>query len=91
LTNTGISSARLNWRNSTTAKSGFFDVKGVTIPMVVTVFAKEIYAAPRTWAERAYPKMIYYNKHDVGTHFAAWEQPNLLSEDLRVGFRSLRT
>jgi len=59
--------------------------------MVVTVFAKEIYAAPRTWAERAYPKMIYYNKHDVGTHFAAWEQPNLLSEDLRVGFRSLRT
>jgi hypothetical protein len=58
--------------------------------MVVTVFPDEIYAAPRSWAERAYPKMIYYNKHDKGTHFAAWEQPQYLTEDLRTGFRSLR-
>jgi pimeloyl-ACP methyl ester carboxylesterase len=91
LTNTAISSARLYWDNRVTSKGGgFFDVKGVTLPMVVTVFPDEIYAAPRSWAERAYPKMIYYNRHDKGGHFAAWEQPQLLSEDLRAGFRPLR-
>ena len=91
LTNTAISSARLYWDNRVTSKGGgFFDVKGVTLPMVVTVFPDEIYAAPRSWAERAYPKMIYYNRHDKGGHFAAWEQPQMLSEDLRVGFRPLR-
>jgi hypothetical protein len=58
--------------------------------VVVTVFVDEIYAAPRSWAERAYPKMIYYSRHEKGTHFAAWEQPQLLSEDLRAGFRPLR-
>ena len=90
MTNTAVSSARLYWDNNVTSKAGFFDVKGVSLPMVVTVFPDEIYAAPRSWAERAYPKMIYYNRHDKGGHFAAWEQPQLLSEDLRVGFRPLR-
>ena len=71
-------------------KGGFFDARGVAIPVAVTVFAHEIYAAPRSWAERAYPKMIYYSRHEKGTHFAAWEQPQLLSEDLRTGFRPLR-
>jgi hypothetical protein len=63
----------------------------VSIPVVVTVFPDEIYAAPRSWAARAYPKMIYYVRHDKGGHFAAWEQPQLLTDDLRVGFRTLRT
>ena len=92
LTNTAISSARLYWdTRQLPAKGGFFDTRGVKLPMVVTVFANEIYAAPKSWAQRAYPKMIYYNRHDKGTHFAAWEQPALLSEDLRVGFRPLRS
>jgi pimeloyl-ACP methyl ester carboxylesterase len=86
LTNTGVSSARLYWEN----KGGFFTVKGVKVPVAVSVFPEEIYQAPRSWAERAYPKLIYYNKHDKGGHFAAWEQPKLLSEDVRAGFRSLR-
>jgi pimeloyl-ACP methyl ester carboxylesterase len=91
LTNTAISSGRLYWTTrQLPGPGGFFDARGVALPMVVTVFANEIYAPPRTWAERAYPKMIYYNNHDKGTHFAAWEQPQLLSEDLRVGFRPLR-
>ena len=91
LTNTAISSARLYWdTRQLPGAGGFFDVRGVNLPMVVTVFADEIYAAPRSWAERAYPKMIYYNHHAKGTHFAAWEQPQPLSEDLRVGFRQLR-
>jgi pimeloyl-ACP methyl ester carboxylesterase len=91
LTNTGISSGRLYWdTRQLPGAGGFFDVRGVALPMVVTVFANEIYAAPRSWAERAYPKMIYYVRHEKGTHFAAWEQPQLLSEDLRVGFRPLR-
>jgi hypothetical protein len=90
LTNTAISSARLYWDNAITSKAGFFDVKGVTLPMVVTVFPDEIYAAPRSWAERAYPNMMYYSRHDKGGHFAAWEQPQYLTEDLRVGFRPLR-
>jgi pimeloyl-ACP methyl ester carboxylesterase len=92
LTNTAISSARLYWDTAQLpATGGFFDVRGVALPVVVTVFPNEIYAAPRNWAERAYPKLIYYVKHDKGGHFAAWEQPQLLTEDLRVGFRTLRS
>jgi pimeloyl-ACP methyl ester carboxylesterase len=89
LTNTAISSARLYWEN----KLPFFSVKNVSprIPVAVSVFPDEIYAAPRTWAERAYPKLIYYNKVDKGGHFAAWEQPQLFSEEVRAGFRSLRS
>jgi pimeloyl-ACP methyl ester carboxylesterase len=91
LTNTAISSARLYWdTRQLPATGGFFDARGVAIPVAVTVFAEEIYAAPRSWAERAYPKMIFYSWHDKGSHFAAWEQPRLLTEDLREGFRSLR-
>jgi pimeloyl-ACP methyl ester carboxylesterase len=86
LTETAISSARLYWEN----KLAFFDVKNVTIPVAVSVFPDEIYAAPRSWAERAYPKLIHYNKLDVGGHFAAWEQPELFSAELRTAFRSLR-
>jgi pimeloyl-ACP methyl ester carboxylesterase len=90
LTNTAVSSARLYWDNNRSSKAGFFDVRGVKLPMVVTVFPDEIYAAPRTWAERAYTNMTYYKRHDKGGHFAAWEQPEYLSDDLRVGFRPLR-
>jgi len=91
LTNTAISSGRLYWdTRQLPAAGGFFDARGVAIPVVVTVFPDEIYAAPRSWAERAYSKMIYFVRHDRGTHFAAWEQPQLLVEDLRVGFRPLR-
>jgi pimeloyl-ACP methyl ester carboxylesterase len=90
LTNTAISSARLYWDNRETAKTGFFDVKNVAIPVAVSVFPDEIYAAPRTWAERAYPKLIHYNKLDKGGHFAAWEQPGPFVEELRAGFRPLR-
>ncbi len=87
LTNTGISSARLYWENKF---ASFFGVKGVSIPVAVSVFPDELYPAPRSWAERAYPKLIYYNKLDKGGHFAAWEQPELLVGELRAGFRSLR-
>ncbi|HEV7778712.1 MAG TPA: epoxide hydrolase [Luteibacter sp.] len=87
LTNTGISSGRLYWEN----KLGFFDVKGVSIPVAVSVFPDELYPAPRSWAERAFPKLIHYNRLDKGGHFAAWEQPALFTEELRAGFRSLRT
>jgi pimeloyl-ACP methyl ester carboxylesterase len=86
LTNTAISSARLYWEN----KLAFFDVKGITIPVAVSVFPDEIYAAPRSWTERAYPKLIHYNKLDRGGHFAAWEQPQLFIEEVRTGLRSLR-
>jgi pimeloyl-ACP methyl ester carboxylesterase len=86
LTNTAISSARIYWEN----KFGFFDVKNVTIPVAVSAFPDELYQAPRSWAERAYPKLIYYNKLDKGGHFPAWEQPQLLSEEVRAAFRSLR-
>jgi pimeloyl-ACP methyl ester carboxylesterase len=86
LTNTAISSARLYWEN----KLSFFDVKGVSIPVAVSVFPDEIYAAPRSWTERAYPKLIHYNKLDRGGHFAAWEQPQLFIEEVRTGLRSLR-
>ena len=90
LTNTAISSARLYWDNAITSRSGFFDVKHVTIPVAVSVFPDEIYPAPRSWAERAYPKLIHYNKLDRGGHFAAWEQPALFTEELRTSFRTLR-
>ncbi len=86
LTNTGISSARLYWEN----KFPFFDFKNVTIPVAVSVFPGEFYQAPRSWAERAYPKLIHYNKLPVGGHFPAWEQPKLFVEELRAGFESLR-
>ena len=86
LTNTAVSSARLYWES----KLAFFAPKNVPIPAAVSVFPDEIYAAPRSWAERAYPKLILYSKHDKGTHFAAWEQPQYLVEDLRAAFRSLR-
>jgi len=87
-TNTAISSGRLYWENRNAP--GFFDVRNVQLPVAVSAFANEIYQAPQTWAQRAYPKLVYYKKHDVGTHFAAWEQTELFSEDVRAGFRSLR-
>ena len=86
LTNTGVSAARLYWEY----KGGFFNVKGVKIPVAVTVFPGEQYQAPRSWTERAYPKLIYYNRVDKGGHFAAWEQPLLFAAELRAAFRSLR-
>jgi pimeloyl-ACP methyl ester carboxylesterase len=90
VTNTAVSSARLYWDNSITAKAGFFDVKNVTIPVAVSAFPDEIYTAPQSWAKRAYPKLIHYNKLEKGGHFAAWEQPQLFVAELRTGFRSLR-
>ena len=91
LTNTAVSSARLYWDTALISTGGgFFDVRGVAIPVAVSAFPDEIYAAPRSWAERAYPKLIYYNKLDKGGHFAAWEQPKLFSEEMRAAFRSLR-
>ena len=87
LTNTALSGARLYWEYW---GKGYFNAKGVSIPVAVSVFPDELYPAPRSWAERAYPKLIHYNKLDKGGHFAAWEQPQLLSEEIRVGFRSLR-
>ena len=86
LTNTAVSTSRLYWEN----KLPFFSPKGVDIPVAVSVFPDELYAAPRSWVERAYPKLIHYSKHDKGGHFAAWEQPQLLSGDVREAFRSLR-
>jgi pimeloyl-ACP methyl ester carboxylesterase len=86
LTGTAISSARLYWES----KLPFFDPKGVTIPVAVSAFPDELYQAPRSWTERAYPKLIYYNKLNKGGHFAAWEQPQLFAEELRASFKSLR-
>jgi len=86
LTNTGISSARLYWEN----KSGFFNTRGVSIPVGVSVFPGELYQIPRSWAERAYPKLIHYNKVDKGGHFAAWEQPQILTAEIRATFKSFR-
>ena len=85
LTNTAVSSARLYWES----KLAFFAPKHVAIPVAVSVFPDELYAAPRSWAEKAYPKLIHYNKLDKGGHFAAWEQPELLVDELRTAFRSL--
>jgi pimeloyl-ACP methyl ester carboxylesterase len=86
LTNTGISSSRLYWEN----KLGFFDTKNVTIPAAVSVFPDDLYEPPRSWAQDAYPNLMYYNEVDKGGHFAAWEQPALFSQEVRAGFRPLR-
>ncbi len=87
LTNTGVSSGRLYWEN----KADFFDAKNISIPFAISVFPDELYQAPRSWAERAYPEnLIYYNRLDRGGHFAAWEQPDLFSAEMRAAFRSLR-
>jgi len=86
LTNTAVSSARLYWES----KLAFFAPKNVTILTAISVFPDEIYAAPRRWAEQAYPNLIHYNRLPKGGHFAAWEQPQLFSEELRAAFRSLR-
>jgi pimeloyl-ACP methyl ester carboxylesterase len=90
LTNTAISSARLYWDTARVAKGGFFDVRGLQIPVAVSVFPDEIYQAPRSWAEKAYPKLIYYNKLGKGGHFAAWEQPELFTAEMRAAFKSVR-
>jgi pimeloyl-ACP methyl ester carboxylesterase len=89
LTNTGISGGRIYWENW--GKYSFFGVKGVKVPVAVSVFPDELYPAPKSWAEQAYPKLIHYNRLPKGGHFAAFEQPKLLSEELRAGFRSLRS
>ncbi len=87
LTNTGVSSARLYWEN----KADFFNAKNISIPFAISVFPDELYQAPRSWAERAYPgNLIHYNKLDRGGHFAAWEQPQVFSEEMRASFRPLR-
>jgi pimeloyl-ACP methyl ester carboxylesterase len=88
LTNTALSGARLYWEYW--GKGGYFNVKGVSIPVAVSVFPDELYPAPRSWTEQAYPKLIHFNKLPKGGHFAAWEQPELFSEEVRAGFRSLR-
>jgi pimeloyl-ACP methyl ester carboxylesterase len=86
LTNTGVSSSRL-YRENTIS---YFSTKGVKIPAAVSVFPDELYRVPRSWAEKAYPKLIHFNKLPKGGHFAAWEQPKFFAEELRAGFRSLR-
>jgi len=86
LTNTGVSSARLYWES----KLPFFAPKGVAVPTAVSVFPDELYAAPKSWVEKAYPKLVHYNQLPKGGHFAAWEQPQLFSEEVRTGFRPLR-
>jgi pimeloyl-ACP methyl ester carboxylesterase len=86
LTNTTVSSARIYWEN----KFGFFAPKHVAIPVAVSAFPDEVHQTPRSWAEKAYPKLIYYNRHDKGGHFAAWEQPELFVADIRAAFKSLR-
>jgi pimeloyl-ACP methyl ester carboxylesterase len=86
LTNTGVSASRLYWEY----KGGFFNAKGVGIPVAMTIFPGEQYEAPRSWAERAYPKLVYFNKASKGGHFAAWEQPVLFAAELRAAFQSIR-
>ena len=87
LTNTALSGARLYWENK---GASFFAVRGVVVPTAVSVFPDELYPTPRSWAERAFPKLIHYNQLPKGGHFAAWEQPKLFSEEVRAGFRSVR-
>ena len=87
LTNTGVSSSRLYRENT----FNYFSPKGVNIPVAVSVFPDELYLPPRSWAEKAYPKLIHFNKVDKGGHFAAWEQPKIFTDELRAGFRSLRS
>ncbi|MCW2963482.1 MAG: Epoxide hydrolase [Actinomycetia bacterium] len=86
LTNTGVSSGRLYWEN----KLAFFAIKGVSIPAAVSVFPRELYQAPRSWAEQAYPNLVYFNEVDKGNHFAAWQEPDLFTTEVRAAFRSLR-
>ena len=87
LTNTGVSAARFYWEN----KADFFDAKNIKIPFAISVFPAELYQAPRSWAERAYPdNLLYFNELDRGGHFAAWEQPQLFSQEMRAAFRTLR-
>ncbi len=86
VTNTGVSSGRLYWENTL----GFFDVKGTTVPTAVTVFPRELYRAPRSWTEAAYPNLIYFNEVNRGNHFAAWQEPELFVSELRSAFKSLR-
>jgi pimeloyl-ACP methyl ester carboxylesterase len=86
LTNTGVSASRLYWEY----RGGFFNAKGVSIPVAASVFPDEQYQAPRSWAQRAYPNLIYYNQVDKGGHFAAWEQPQLFTEEVRAAVRTLR-
>ena len=87
LTNTGVSASRLYWEY----KGGFWDAKGVRIPVAVSVFPREAYQAPRSWTERAYPSLVYFNEVPRGGHYAAWEQPELFAAEVRAGFRSLRS
>jgi pimeloyl-ACP methyl ester carboxylesterase len=91
LTNAAISSARLYWDTAQISKGGgFFDVRDVKIPVAVSAFPDEIYQAPKSWAEKAYPKLIHYNRPPKGGHFAAWEQPALFVPEMRASFRSMR-
>jgi pimeloyl-ACP methyl ester carboxylesterase len=85
LTNTAISSSRLYWEN----KLPFFSPMGVDIPVAVSAFPDDLYQAPQSWVERAYPKLIHYNKLDKGGHFAAWEQPKMLAQEVQDAFRSM--
>ena len=87
LTNSGVSAARLYWEN----QDSFFAAKGVTLPVAVSVFPDELYQAPRSWTEQAYPQLMHYNRLDKGGHFAAWEQPELFTDEVRTSFRSLRS
>jgi pimeloyl-ACP methyl ester carboxylesterase len=91
LTNTAISSARLYWDTTHNLPAGgFFDARGVKLPVGVSAFAEEIYQAPKSWSEKAYVNLVHYNKLPKGTHFAAWEQPQVFTEEVRATFRSLR-
>jgi hypothetical protein len=92
LTNTAVSSARLYWDTAhNLPPGGFFDVRGVRLPVGVSAFAEEIYQAPESWSKKAYVKLAHYGRHPKGTHFAAWEQPDLFVQDLRATFRAVRT
>jgi hypothetical protein len=86
VTNTGMSSGRLYAENTL----GFFDVKGVEVPAAISVFPNELYQAPRSWAEQAYPKLIYFNEVAKGNHFAAWQEPDIFVNELRAAFETLR-
>jgi pimeloyl-ACP methyl ester carboxylesterase len=93
LTNTGVSGARLYWEAAhgvPLRKMAFFAPTGIKIPVAVTAFPDELYQAPRSWAERAYPKLVYFNKAEKGGHFAAWEQPQTFAREMRAAFRSVR-
>ena len=90
LTNTGVSASRLYWEYNVSDKLSFFSPKGVKLPVAVSAFPDELFQAPKSWAEQAYPNLIHYNRLPKGGHFAAWEQPKFLSEEMRAGFRSLR-